>query len=224
MDPVEGLYELPLTAPLQDQLDRLSLTAHLRQLDPSTAPLYLARHLHDRVLDQLRGADLEDQLGLLNRLLAVVEVDPIAESGSLLEALTAAQRHLGEDTPKPPERPSVPLSSCELLVNGAHDLNVVGEVRKELASADRVDLLLSFLKFSGVRLLLDNLRAFLKRRPGGLRILTTVYTGATERRALEELREMRLRLGRRAWWRPRVGRDGRGARSAAPCGQGQGQG
>ena len=34
-------------------------------------------------------------------------------------------------------------------------------------------LLVSFLKFSGWRLLRDDIRRFLDRRPGGLRVLTT---------------------------------------------------
>jgi hypothetical protein len=44
---------------------------------------------------------------------------------------------------------------------------VSSEIKRELASADRVDLLVSFLKFSGWRLLRDDIRRFLDRCPGG---------------------------------------------------------
>ena len=52
---------------------------------------------------------------------------------------------------------------------------------------DRVDLLVSFLKWSGWRLLRDPVRRFLERRPGGLRVLTTTYMGATDRKVLDDL-------------------------------------
>ena len=48
-------------------------------------------------------------------------------------------------------------------------------------------LLVSFLKWSGWRLLRDEARRFLDRHPGGLRVLTTTYMGATDRRVLDDL-------------------------------------
>ncbi|MGB1276558.1 MAG: DEAD/DEAH box helicase family protein, partial [Nannocystaceae bacterium] len=44
-----------------------------------------------------------------------------------------------------------------------------------------------FLKWSGFRLIERDLRGFLERRPGQLRVLTTAYMRATQARALEEL-------------------------------------
>lgn len=67
----------------------------------------------------------------------------------------------------------MPLSESELLVNGRRDLRVGSEINRELASADRVDLLCSFLKFSGLRLVREQLAAFLDRRPGQLRVITS---------------------------------------------------
>jgi len=86
-----------------------------------------------------------------------------------------------------PERPSIPLASSHLLINGPRDHTVSSEIKRELASADRVDLLVSFLKWSGWRLLRDQARRFLDRHPGGLRVLTTTYMGATDRRVLDDL-------------------------------------
>ena len=99
-----------------------------------------------------------------------------------------------------PRRPPAPglhisLASSDLLVNGPHDLSLGPEVQKEIASADRVDLLCSFLKWSGLRLVEEPLRA-LCRRPrdaqgrAAVRVLTTAYMMATERRALDALQEM----------------------------------
>jgi hypothetical protein len=84
------------------------------------------------------------------------------------------------------KRPLIPLRSTQLIVNGPRDLSIGPEIQRELASADRVDVLVSFLKWSGVRLVIDELRAFCDRG-GTLRVLTTTYMGASEIEAVEKL-------------------------------------
>ncbi len=54
-----------------------------------------------------------------------------------------------------------------------------------MASADRVDLLCSFLKFSGWSLIREAVMELPGRRKR-LRVLTTCYLGATQRRVLDE--------------------------------------
>lgn len=63
------------------------------------------------------------------------------------------------------------------------------EVQRELASANHVDLLCAFVKWYGLRVLDDHL-ARLCDRGGRLRVITTTYLGATERRALDRLVQM----------------------------------
>ena len=79
----------------------------------------------------------------------------------------------------------------------------------EVPSADRIDLLCAFIKWSGLRLLQPVLSAYLEAG-GELRVLSTVYLGATDRRALDWLAERgaqvrvsadtrRTRLHAKAW-------------------------
>lgn len=201
-----GLYDLLLTRELSDLAARVAerrLHPHVAPLDPEAAPEHLARFAHDLLRRALRGVDARDakkQAELVNRLVDLLlehapegglePDDAVALPPEVLRAVVASTP-LG--SVEPPPSPGIPLRTSDLLVNGPRELSVGPEILKEIASADRVSLLCSFLKWSGVRLVRDALRAFLERRPGGLRVLTTVYMGATDRRALDEL----VRLGAR---------------------------
>jgi superfamily II DNA or RNA helicase/HKD family nuclease len=74
-------------------------------------------------------------------------------------------------------------------VNARDQPRIGTEVQRELASADHVDLLCAFVKWHGLRVL-DEQLASLTRRGGTLRVITTTYMGATERRALDRLVEL----------------------------------
>lgn len=115
-----------------------------------------------------------------------------------------------------PEAPELGLAAPWLFTAGKASPSLLSELRKELASADQVDILVSFITMSGVRKLQDVLQQITARNAQGqvatrLRILTTTYTGATEARALDELARLpgcevrvsldgrRTRLHAKAW-------------------------
>jgi superfamily II DNA or RNA helicase len=84
------------------------------------------------------------------------------------------------------ELPLTPLLDTTLLTNAPGEPAIAHELRAEVHSADSIDVVIAFVRFSGIKPLLASLRRY---RDDGkrLRVLTTTYTNSTELRALEEL-------------------------------------
>lgn len=221
--PVPGIYDSLITTDLSSALSKIeSRLTELEALDPSEAPRALAQLLQHRLVRAFssfstsKDDSLEKQVGLANRVLHLLEThapesgadDRVSSPGQRLLAVRTPAAGLG--APVSPVRPHIPLATSDLIVNGHHDIALGPEVKRELASADRVDLLCSFLKWSGFRLMQDELARLVERRPGSLRVLTTAYMSATDRRALDALKELgaevrvsydttRTRLHAKAW-------------------------
>ncbi len=76
------------------------------------------------------------------------------------------------------------------LFTGNSEVNMDEELRRDIATADNIDLVVSFIKFEGLRLLYDSLKRFVEREGTTLRILTTTYMGATDPKAIRRLYEL----------------------------------
>jgi superfamily II DNA or RNA helicase/HKD family nuclease len=217
---IPGLYDHPLSeAEHQSLASQLASLHQLEPLDPAEAPQRLARYL--RQLSEIALAALpeaqrqQQQLALVNRIVAVLQEqapktitsgDRLHPSARLLQELRAAPLLPNQ---APLTRPLIPLADGTLLINAPSEPSVGLALQAEVPSADRIDLLCAFIKWSGLRLLQPVLKQYLAAgRP--LRVLTTVYLGATDRRALDWLVEhkaqvrvstdtRRTRLHAKAW-------------------------
>ena len=131
-----------------------------------------------------------DQVELVNRMMELLPQEAEEQNDSLLtddDSNVIQMRELALTDAKT-TRPDIPLSDVALMTNTSKDLNLNTEIQKELESADRVDLLCSFLKMSGVNSLSEQLKA-IKNRGIPFRIITTTYMGATDRKAIDRLVE-----------------------------------
>ena len=189
-----GLYESLLTERLNSTLAQNSaLHRELSVVDDAEQALALARHLSPLIERQLRSArGAEERALLTGRILAALgDTDALAESIyqddptkiQRLDAVTADV--LG--SVRPP-RPATPLSDAALMTNARNEPTLAAELRAELSSADRVDLLCAFVKWHGLRLLERELTE-LRDRGVPLRVITTTYIGATDAKALDILVE-----------------------------------
>jgi HKD family nuclease len=152
-------------------------------VEPAEAPEVLARHVADAVRRALQEQPHDQHLEMVNHLLTRVADDA--------DAVVALEQLLTLAFPEAPGvhrlvRPATPLSDVALLTNAPGEPSLGTELRAELASADQVDLLCAFIRWHGIRVLADELDA-LRARGAPLRVITTTYRGATERRAVDEL-------------------------------------
>ncbi|MDI3282592.1 DEAD/DEAH box helicase [Polyangium sp. 15x6] len=187
-----GLYDQILTDALRRAVEAEGLLLSKVALDPTEAHEQLARALSGLLRRALYAVPEEKrpalQVRVANEMIAWLS-ERLQEPSLLRETLDSEGAVL-EEIRRPGEpqrtRPLLPLSSSALLVNGHGEPRIGEELRREIASADRIDLVCAFIKWVGIRVLEGALEAFLEAgKP--LRIITTTYLGATELRPLDWL-------------------------------------
>ena len=201
-----GLYEQVINTKLKSEL------AEIPQARKDTAPIDKAEASHvlsqyladvvqkglDNVLDN--GGDIAAQVALTNQIVTLIQTSTqeadfaalsVAEQAEQLLALLreADPRLAAGKTAADLTRPETSMAQSSLSTGAVHEPQMYTELKKEIASADRIDMLVSFIKWSGLRLIMDELREFTKNG-GKLRIITTSYMGATDVKAIEALRQL----------------------------------
>lgn len=86
-------------------------------------------------------------------------------------------------------RPHYPLAINHLFAGNKGPNELLAELKEECYSADSIDLIVSFIKWSGYLKLKQALHSFTERG-GKLRILTTTYVGNTDAKALLALSKL----------------------------------
>ncbi|MCI7739073.1 MAG: DUF3427 domain-containing protein [Lachnospiraceae bacterium] len=152
----------------------------------------------DNVADN--GGDLSDQIELTNQIVTLIQ-EKVNETD--LESMKIAQRAeqllalLRENDPRlllgktaaDIERPETSVAYSSLFTGAIHEPQMFSELKKEIRSSDQIDMLVSFIKWSGLRLIIDEVQEF-TQSGGQLRIITTSYMGATDIKAIEELSKL----------------------------------
>ena len=167
-DLTPGLRDELVTAAADEALSRLDVElVELADLDAAEAPERFARHaaaVIARMLESMRDADAsaESQALAVNEILArIADADVVHVPPSVLTGIRQTAEGLGGSTL--PASPMIALSANELLVNGHAQPAIGQQIRSELPSATDVDFLVSFVRWTGVRTLIDELAEVVER-------------------------------------------------------------
>jgi superfamily II DNA or RNA helicase/HKD family nuclease len=106
------------------------------------------------------------------------------------EVLSAVCERRPDGSRAEPVRPLVPLLDTALMTHAPGEPRLLSQLISEIPSSDGIDLIMAFIRQSGIRPMLDALRRHTQDRGKSLRILTTTYTGSTEPAALAALQDL----------------------------------
>lgn len=191
MIPVPGIYEALLDQGMKAILERHpELRSVLGKLDPEEEPARLAAFV-GKVLEH--ALQLESDSNIRHRLcnefiqhlsahqdLAFLSERQLVQTNKPLLLEITPAHYAVQGVP----RPETSLSESSLFTGSPSDPQLAHELQKEMCSADAIDVLVSFIKWSGVRLLMSALEEF-TQRGGKLRVITTSYMGASDAEAVE---------------------------------------
>lgn len=206
-----GIYESLITDALKERLDVIDRNefyiADQKKLDTNEAVHFLTMHLGNAIKNALnliksekKNLLVSKQIEITNKILKYLtqeissyefKEDLVHADGLILEGVleklnsdyTDVKLHLKEIMPL------TRLTQSELFTGGNVGLSLDGELKKEIRSSDRIDLLVSFIKWKAIVILRDAFEEFTKRG-GKLRVITTTYMGATDAKAIHELSKL----------------------------------
>jgi len=185
-----GLYEALVDEHLHNALStHPELRTVFGKIDPEEQPSRYAMFI-SKVLEQaLREEhDPKVRLAICNHI-----IDGLSNSGQKQHLV----QHKLIDDPKPVllevtppfygsghlPRPQTPLSESSLFTGSPQDPELSHELQEEMRSCDKLDVLVSFIKWSGLRLLMSAFED-LRSRDVKVRVITTSYMGASGQRQL----------------------------------------
>lgn len=194
----KGIYEHLINQETERNIieaEQQGLVCLQQPMDEAESPQILANYLAKAICRKLEDTEnQEDRVNLVNRILTNVGVINDTQitnpSDLLVEVLNQQQAAIQKESRTQTIRPVSGFKVSNLFTGGNSTLSLGEEIRREIASADEIYFIVSFLKVSGVRILLDELKKFCARPDTKLHIITTTYCGATQAKAIEQLAEL----------------------------------
>lgn len=204
----QGIYEELVTQVVNQEIDKLDKNIFYINksiLDKEEASTVLSKHLSQAIknaLNYIRGENqLELQIEIANKIILLLKEelkkkefndDLIAIEGEILKAVfSKIDNHYSDFDLRLKEiTPYTRLSYSELFTGGNGGLSLESELKKEILSADKIDFLVSFIKFKGIIILERELKEFTERG-GQLRVITTTYMGASDFKAIQLLSKLK---------------------------------
>ncbi|MBD3212676.1 MAG: DUF3427 domain-containing protein [Candidatus Lokiarchaeota archaeon] len=203
----KGLYEQILTDILNKKIEDLDKKYghEKKSMDFEESSFELSLFLGKvikKALDQITGSStdkIRKQISISNKMIEFLsekledksfEGYKISSEADMLLSIYEKIEFQGKQNAKVP-RPESPINQSSIFTGSSNiEPSLVSEWKKEIKSADRINLIVSFIKWSGVRLIIRELEEFTRGRENKLRIITTTYIGATQLKAIDKLSKL----------------------------------
>lgn len=193
-----GIYEQVIDQGVSAELKQrgTDIIVSKKMIDEAEAAGILSRYAKEvieRALAAVKesGGGLQGQVEFINRILSAAGGDELeqleSDTEQLLGLIEKKNSSYAVTGKAELVRPETSIARSSLFTGAVHEPSMFTELKKEILSADRIDMLVSFVKWSGLRLIMDELKAF-TQSGGELRVITTSYMGATDVKAVEEIR------------------------------------
>jgi len=198
-----GIYEQLITQLVEQNLDRESFHVGERALEAAEAATWLSRFLTriiEIAMDSVPGGDnrISEQISLANTIVQwlskhirdeeLITENLLDSQGKILTALFDKANPIAADLPKYVESimPITGLTQSELFCGSNVGVSLETEIKREIQTSDKIFWLVSFIKWTGIRIFKKELESF-TRSGKQLKIITTSYMGATDAKAVEFL-------------------------------------
>jgi superfamily II DNA or RNA helicase len=211
----EGFYEKLVTKALEAAISSERNAEMVREpLSDDNKSVILQRFLQQLIrqaLDEMAETKIDggeaDMVQLVNEIIEKLHTytqdtsllgEKISEPAAVLKAYFYADRFVHRDVNAHLHSvfPVTGLSASELFTGSRAGISLDSELKKEMLSADQIWWLVSFVKFEGVRLF-EQVFKTLAQQGTEIRIICTVYMGATDLKAIDFLSgfpNVRLRI------------------------------
>lgn len=202
----EGIYEQLITSSLKNKIESLPSEKFFiaqAQIDKEEAAKILSEYMISLIqlaLRELKKEGLKEQVKFCNEIIQFVDerlnMDAsdslIYFEGQILTAVLAkigkTDKQLLDDLNR--KIPQTGLSVSNLFTGSNSDISIDTEIERDILSANKIYWIVSFIRWSGLRIFERALKEFTEREGAELRIITTSYMGATEARALDFLSKL----------------------------------
>lgn len=197
----DGLYEQLINNSLRQEISASNakdIDIRTSDFDGESSPEILSRYVANILKDRLvklgeihkSEEGIQKQLEATNQILSAIHAkteELLPLENRQLHSVFHRQNSILSINPKASiVRPETSLVDSSLFTGAEKEPQMFSELKKEILSCNRIRMLVSFIKWSGIRLLRDELRAF-TQNGGELFVATTSYMGATDLKAIEEL-------------------------------------
>ena len=190
----KGIYEQVVNKEVEDDISSLTgLKATTKKMDKDSSSLIISQYIENFVRKVLEDkSEVHDKIEIANNIICQLassfpeyEFDSklIDEKGEALKEVRDEKINTSEL-----ERPKTSLIKSRLF-SGEKEFRFLDELKKEIVSSDYVDMLVSFIKISGIAMIRKELNEF-ANKGGKLRVVCTTYMGATDPEVVKEISEL----------------------------------